>query len=228
MRWFRLYHSVLDSTKVRRLPDAAQLDYLLLLCCASEHRERTKENTGDTGLSPADAAWRCRRDSMTASVHLMERAGLVAIVDDRIVMHGWEERQRAHTDDSYERLKAWRQRKRDLKRHDNVISNVTETPSDTDTDTDTDTEKEKRVLSFSPPARTAKKPLGTRLPTDWRLPDDLKQWAMDAYNLDAQRVVRISLSFRDYWLAAAGAKARKADWAAAWRTWVRKEMDRAA
>lgn len=38
----------------------------------------------------------------------------------------------------------------------------------------------------------------------------------------------IGEQFRDYWLSAAGAKARKADWGATWRGWCRREAERKA
>ncbi len=63
----------------------------------------------------------------------------------------------------------------------------------------------------------------TRITSDWWLPDDWKQWAVDAHHLDPQRVVRISLGFRDYWVAVPGSKGCKLDWQATWRNWVRKE-----
>jgi hypothetical protein len=37
---------------------------------------------------------------------------------------------------------------------------------------------------------------------------------------------KLAESFTDYWQAAAGAKARKLDWDATWRTWVRRSCDR--
>ncbi|WP_322997936.1 hypothetical protein [Castellaniella sp.] len=35
--------------------------------------------------------------------------------------------------------------------------------------------------------------------------------------------LRVADSFRDYWAAKAGADARKVDWEATWRNWVRRE-----
>ncbi len=62
---------------------------------------------------------------------------------------------------------------------------------------------------------------GSRLPTDWQLPDDWAAWAKQTRpelnpNETAQR-------FADYWHGVAGAKGRKADWLATWRNWVRNE-----
>jgi hypothetical protein len=64
----------------------------------------------------------------------------------------------------------------------------------------------------------------TRLAGDWVLPEALKSWAVEAHHLDPQRIVRISLAFRDYWISKPGKDGTKLDWAATWRNWVRKEV----
>lgn len=63
-------------------------------------------------------------------------------------------------------------------------------------------------------------PHGSRLPADWKLPDDLRAWARQErtdLNID-----REAASFADYWHGVAGAKARKTDWPATWRNWIRR------
>ena len=64
----------------------------------------------------------------------------------------------------------------------------------------------------------------TRLPADWRLPDEWRQWAQDAHGVESQRAVRMSLAFRDYWVAKPGRGGVKLDWQATWRNWVRREV----
>jgi hypothetical protein len=60
------------------------------------------------------------------------------------------------------------------------------------------------------------------LPPDWTPGSD--GWAFAEHlSLDPQAVFD---SFRDYWLAKAGAAARKVDWLATWRNWCRKEAER--
>lgn len=60
---------------------------------------------------------------------------------------------------------------------------------------------------------------GARLAENWVLPDDWRAWAgaerpdVDV-GLEAQK-------FRDYWIGKAGADARKLDWLATWRNWIR-------
>jgi len=68
---------------------------------------------------------------------------------------------------------------------------------------------------------------GTRLPADWALPDDWARWAIDQRpDWTPSHVRHIADCFRDYWNAKAGQHARKTDWLATWRNWVRREADR--
>jgi hypothetical protein len=63
-------------------------------------------------------------------------------------------------------------------------------------------------------------PTGSRLPAEWVLPRSWGEWAeQERPDLDVRRE---AASFADYWHGVAGAKARKADWQATWRNWIRK------
>lgn len=67
-----------------------------------------------------------------------------------------------------------------------------------------------------PPSRSR----GTRLPADWSLTPERLTLAADADSrVDARRE---AAKFRDYWLAATGKTAVKADWDATWRNWIRR------
>jgi len=75
------------------------------------------------------------------------------------------------------------------------------------------------------PAKSAgKRPAhGSRLPDDWQLPKDWGDWAMgERPDLSAEDVRREASCFADYWHAKVGADARKADWQATWRNWIRR------
>ena len=62
---------------------------------------------------------------------------------------------------------------------------------------------------------------GSRLPSDWRPSEVLAAWVShERPDLELDAVVE---SFRDYWIAAPGAKGRRADWEATFRNWVRKK-----
>lgn len=62
---------------------------------------------------------------------------------------------------------------------------------------------------------------GSRLPPDWKFPDDWKAWASEKRpDLDPEITAE---RFRDFWIAKAGKDGRKLDWHATWRNWVRNE-----
>lgn len=66
---------------------------------------------------------------------------------------------------------------------------------------------------------------GRRIDPDWTL-DDVGRAYAASQGLTPSEVDGEASKFRDFWLAKAGADGRKADWAAAWRTWVRGAVDR--
>lgn len=75
--------------------------------------------------------------------------------------------------------------------------------------------------SLSPNRTLSRGATATRLPEGWT-PTEIDE--------DYLRTKRPELTladvvenFRDYWIAQPGAKGRKQDWAATWRTWVRNE-----
>lgn len=61
----------------------------------------------------------------------------------------------------------------------------------------------------------------TRLPADW-MPSEIDAAFCQKERPDLS-VEITAARFRDYWIAQPGAKARKADWPATWRNWVRNE-----
>lgn len=80
--------------------------------------------------------------------------------------------------------------------------------------------EEKREAIASP----KKAPLGSRLDAEWFLPKAWGEWAIGE-GLSPETVRREADRFRDHWIAAAGARGRKADWQATWRNWIRKHLD---
>lgn len=68
-------------------------------------------------------------------------------------------------------------------------------------------------------ARASAPASGSRLAKDWTLPDDLREWAIaERPDVDAENE---AAKFRDHWHGKAGKDARKADWPATWRNWIR-------
>ena len=77
------------------------------------------------------------------------------------------------------------------------------------------------ATSHKPEVKAEKTQRASRLPPDWQPSfEDLSYCQTERPELDPSRVAQ---NFRDYWLAKGGADARKLDWAATWRTWVRNE-----
>jgi hypothetical protein len=72
------------------------------------------------------------------------------------------------------------------------------------------------------PRRTAK-----RLPDGW-VPDAAGVEFAQRHGLTGKRLQDEADQFRDYWNARGDAQARKLDWAATWRTWVRRGATRTA
>lgn len=65
---------------------------------------------------------------------------------------------------------------------------------------------------------------GARLPPDWNPGEAGFAFASKEGLLNGRTEVEVE-KFRDYWTAATGQHASKADWQAAWRTWVRKAVE---
>jgi len=62
---------------------------------------------------------------------------------------------------------------------------------------------------------------GSRLSPDWMLPKEWETWAQsERPDLNIQKTGE---SFRDFWIAKAGAGGVKLDWQATWRNWVRSQ-----
>lgn len=128
MRWFRFYAEVVDDPKAQRLPADLFRSWVNLLCMACVNG----------GFIPpmADVAFKLRMSvaKATKQVSALVTAGLLDEKEGTLRPHNWNGRQ-FESDDSSNRVKEFRKRKR------NVTPTVTETPPDTEADTDTELEK---------------------------------------------------------------------------------------
>jgi len=104
---------------------------------------------------------------------------------------------------------------------------------DASVDAQPSTREEKRREDIKPKsrasaladARPAKPPAnGTRLDPLWTLPAEWLEWAQgERPDQTSLAIERVALVFRDHWHGKAGKEARKTDWFATWRNWVRNE-----
>jgi len=71
---------------------------------------------------------------------------------------------------------------------------------------------------------TAPRKRGTRIPDDFSVTVELRQWATDN-GLGHLDLEAITAEFVDYWVGVAGAKGVKLDWPATWRNWIRRKSE---
>jgi uncharacterized protein YdaU (DUF1376 family) len=78
--------------------------------------------------------------------------------------------------------------------------------------------QEPLTINQEPKVKTQR---GSRLPTDWSLPDEWKAWA------EKERpdllVNKVADSFKDFWISKPGAGGNKLNWEATWRNWIRSQ-----
>lgn len=80
------------------------------------------------------------------------------------------------------------------------------------------------VTEPSPSAPAAKKSQGHRLSEDWRPTSATMDWSRQLS--DQLDITAEWARFQDYWLAKAGAGARKLDWDRTWKNWLRTALER--
>ena len=68
MKWFRLYHELIEDQKIGTLTDAEFRTWIELLCLASIHRDG-----GDTGMTVTETEWKLRRNVSETVKELLQR-----------------------------------------------------------------------------------------------------------------------------------------------------------
>ena len=64
----------------------------------------------------------------------------------------------------------------------------------------------------------------TRLPEDWQLPDDWREFSL-LVGLDSATIDWEADKFLDYWIAVPGQKGLKLNWCSTWRNWCRRVVE---
>lgn len=192
-QWFRMYAEAVDDEKLRLLAFEDRWHFVALLCLKAQ------------GTLDSDAPHLERRIALKLGLQLPQLDELkrrlieVRLIDEDWQPLNWDKRQ-FESDISTERVRAFRQRKRN-------VSETDQRQNRTDTEQNRTEQREKRA---------------TRLPDDFSLTEE-RRLVAEAERLPAERTFA---KFCDYWRAAQGAKARKLDWDATWRNWCRNERDR--
>ena len=127
-------------------------------------------------------------------------------------------REKEGRDDQREQAKVRQQRKRERDSHADVTpmsrSVTLRHAKPVYTDTDTDKERKRSARSRA-----------SRLPEDWKLPDEWKEWAKKEGHPNP---VWAAVKFHDHWISVGGERGTKRNWQATWRNWVRNDLERAS
>jgi len=196
--WIKLHKKLIDNYEFQCLPVASRALAPMLWLLASE------ENDGSLDASPAKIAFRLR----------MAEQEVVEAVKPLIKSGFFDCDAECYRDASKalaERLPREREREREREEVEEERESVRDSMRINTTETH----------ASAKPQPTAR---ACRLPSDWDLPDEWAEWAMQEQpSWTRQHCEKVSRSFADYWHAKGGADARKADWQATWRLWVRRE-----
>lgn len=85
-------------------------------------------------------------------------------------------------------------------------------------------EKTESAVAPKPPRAEKIRKTGTRLPDTWTVSETLAAWTR-TQGISDRDVAATVEHFKDHWLAADHRNAVKADWDAAFRTWVRRDIE---
>ncbi len=222
-----LFDSLTKGTLCGRWPDIGL--WPIVLSLSDKHGivdVTTQYLASVTGLAPADItaclARFCEPDPLSRS---KEESGARLILLDahrdwgwRVVNHAhYREKARKAASDAArvasgaeaERKRLERETSRDVPLRPALSRPQTQTQTHTQTHTQ---EPEKLRASRS---------AGARLSEDWKPTAEQQAYAV-SHGLNAESVFT---DFREFWLAKAGAGARKADWNLTWRTWCRRAVE---
>jgi uncharacterized protein YdaU (DUF1376 family) len=115
----------------------------------------------------------------------------------------------------------------------NVNSSSSSSPSSPSHPSDAQGESAPPSAAPPPAEKPPSKAKGSRLTSDWTLPEDWAEWATTELlplggGLPAilAYVDTAALRFRDHWLGKAGKDGVKLDWQATWRNWIRGDIER--
>jgi hypothetical protein len=212
-RWFRLYESLVDDPKVQRLPDRLFKALINVWCIAS----------ANDGVLPdiETIAFKLRTKPQQAHKLLGELRSAGLLDDDEdapgtVRPHNWNGRQfKTDVTDptAAERMRKYRNNKRNGATGSGVTNPVTVTHPETDT------EQREETTSLRSVAKKA-----TRLAADWRPTPEERAFAR-SQGLSDQDLDREADRFRDFWLGKPGKDGTKADWPATWRNWIRRACE---
>lgn len=201
--WFRFYANTIDDLAISRLSDSLYRIWVGLQCLTSE--------CGGTLPPPEVIAFRLRKNDRVIDEALKKLidVGLLEAGTDGVRPRNWVELQ-YKSDSSTNRVRAHRERRR------NVSSAVAETAPDTESETDTETDSETEGESSRARGDEAER---ITLPPDFKLTAPMIVYAK-AKGYDQTKANDMFIAFRNHHQAKG---TEYADWTAGWRVWVDRE-----
>lgn len=235
MPWFRMYVDFLNDPKLISLAFEDQRHFIGVLALKSDG---ALDSACDPDLLDRIVAQRLWIDHAIIR-DVKKRLVAAGLIDAAWQPLAWDRRQ-FKSDSSKDRVARFRAKKKDSASAGNGDETLLKRPSnavDTDTDTEADTDKEETVKELvvvggghaaddaapAAPPEPSKSKTATRLPDDWVLQKAWGDWALsERPDMTPEDVRREADCFADYWRAKGGADARKVDWQATWRNWIRR------
>lgn len=184
-----------------------EVEFALASLMSPDPYSRTPDNEGRR-LEVVDGGWRLLNHAKYAAMrNEAERAEYKRKWDQENRPSGW---QRQQSDSPTVRQKS--DQDKGVSDTSPSKSGKSDAPDPTSTNTNTSSREKQKQERGSPS--------GSRLPKDWALPDDWREWAQaERDDVDVQAE---AAKFADHWHSVPGAKARKTDWQATWRNWIRR------
>ena len=235
--WFRAYTEMVDDEKLRLLAFEDRWHFMALLCL------KGRGVLDDAGpLMMRKVAVKMGIDTRTLA-EVGRRLAEVGLIDQESLQPlRWNSRQmRSDTDptaaDRKRRQRAKAKAGSALQFETDGVRVTAGDVTRTDRETDADTEAENNTndagavtagagLGFGQAAgamHDSKAKAATRLADVWMLPQAWCEWALQARpDLTEDDVRKQAEVFADFWHAKAGADAKKLDWLATWRNWIRR------
>lgn len=243
MDWLKLYSEARNDAKLRSLTDAQHRVWFNLLCFAGEQEARGTIPPMPARLLAAEVA-SADASLLAETLDALSELQIITVVDGVISFRAWGKRQRRKPSDEPEavaaRVAKHRQGQRETPASNDVTPcNAPVTPcSENVTPPDIEIEREYISTSQVPISENrgvqggrdkranAAASRGSRLPDGFAPSDADTEWAGREYP-DVDTAAQTA-AFCDYWRSKAGADARKLDWQATWRNWIRRAAEYSA
>ena len=235
--WFRAYTEMIDDEKLRLLAFEDRWHFMALLCLKGQG---VLDDAGPLLMRKVGVKMGIDTRTLEEVARRLAEVGLIE--RETLQPLNWDTRQMRSDTDPTATDRKRRQRAKakagaafegvtDMSR--GTCHDVTRTEVDTDIDKEEEIVKELVVVDgghavddatpSASPKQASKAKTASRLPDGWALPKAWGEWALqERPDMTTDDVRREAEVFADFWLAKAGADARKQDWQATWRNWIRR------